>query len=370
MKKFALFVSMLALSACGGGSGGNIDARDAAIASNENITKMNSFVIIGDNTSSTTRSGATNNVQLSDGTIQYDLENVTFKSIPGSGVIANLVFHTDDNGKIVSFEYPDAEELMAQGNCDITVGPIERQGDTNVFVEHAVLDEEFGELAGQVANIPYEYISYAKDLGLKYSDFGIVKSDIASTGIPELEAWGTQETPFAGGYDIKNVNNTAMNTLAQDGDIIFTGLAKGQVSYHDWDAGIGGASIALPGGLTDNAATLTFAQDGTQTLAANFPNWARIEAVKAVDNTNQFTVHESYIDDTSRWYLEPGSHAGLNDGQIGEHGMAFQTGYYGDDGNPTEGVALLQYQYQSDFNPEIDDYNNHINLDLGFGGTR
>ena len=374
MKKIAILTSLLTLTACGGSVNGFSSL--SPTESNARVTGMNSFVVIGGSNPTInphTRASGSGILQ-NDGGVRYDLENVTFKSIPTSGVIADLVFHTDENGKIISFEYPDAEALMeGHSGSEITVGPIERVGDTAVFVEHAVLDEEFGDLAGQVVDFPNEYISYAKDLGLRYSDFGVIRTDITSTGIPELQVWGVMETPFAGGYDIKNVNNADMNVLAQNGNIVFTGLAKGQVSYHDWDAGVGGVDIALPGGLTDNAATLTFAQDGTQTLAADFTNWAKIDAVKAADGTNQFIVNEVYVANDSPYYIET-SPANLPDGVMAEHAMAFQTGYYGDEGTPIEGVGLVQYQHEWDYgfinSIGREEYEHHLNVDLGFGGTR
>ena len=374
MKKFTILTSLLALTACGGGSGGGAGTPVlSAEESNSRITNMNTFVVIGGANPTTNARAATT---LEDGVVRYDLENVTFKTIPTSGVIADLKFHTDENGKITAIEYPDAERIMAEHEgSDVTVGPIERKGDTNVFVEHAVLDEAVGDLpAGTVIDIPTEYISYAKQLGLKYSDFGVLKTDIASTGIPELQVWGTMNTPFAGGYNVKNVNNDQMNDIAQNGDMVFTGLAKGNVSYHDWNAGVGGADISLAGGLTDEHATLTFAQDGTQTIAADFTNWARVEAVKAADGTNQFIVHQSYVGTESPWYIGT-SPANLRDGEMDEYSMAMQTGYYGDNGTPTEGVGLVQYQHQWGGQHYVEDEDrydaeNHVNVDMGFGGTR
>ena len=55
---------------------------------------------------------------------------------------------------------------------------------------------------------------------------------------------------------------------------------------------------------------------------------------------------------------------------MNEHAMAFQTGYYGDNNAPNEGVGLVQYQYMHGHNAGIDDYEHHVNVDLGFGGTK
>ena len=376
MKKLTILTSLLALTACGGGSGGGAGTPDLTVReSNANVTGMDSFVVIGgaNPTINANARSAKMGILQEDGGTRYDLENVTFKSIPTSGVIADLKFHTDDNGKIVSVEYPDAVKIMEEhSGSDVTVGPLERKGDTNIFVEHVVLDEEFGDRAGQKVDIPNEYISYAKEIGLKYSDFGIVKMDLSKTGVPEFENIVDWSTPFAGGYNVKKVDGSAMKDLAQKGDIVFSGLAKGQVSYHDWNATIGDRPLA--GGLTDKKATLTFAKDGTQTLAADFKNWAKIEAVKAPDGTNQFIIRESYVANDSPYYIGT-SPSGLPDGVMDEHTMVMQTGYYGDNGKPIEGVGLVQYQHQWGDPHYVEsekrwDIENHVNVDLGFGGIK
>ena len=375
MKKLTILTSVLALTACAGGSGGGNDSLTPE-QSNARVTNMNSFVVVGGTnpTVNPNARAATTGILQSDGGTRYDLENVTFKSIPTSGVIADLKFHTDENSKIVSIEFPDAERIMADHEgSDITVGEMKRQGDTNIFVEHAVLDEEFGDRAGQTVDIPTEYVSYAEQVGLKYSDFGVLKADLASAGLAEFQDGEPFFlTPFMGGYDIKNVNNEQMANLAQENNIVFTGIAKGQVSYHDWDIG---GDIPLEGGLYDENATLTFAQDGSQTLAADFTNWAKIEAQQAENDKLSFKVVESYIPEDSKYYINTDV-SNLDNGDMsGEHNMAMQTGYYGDNNIPSEAVGLVQYQHQwgDPYYVESEnrwDVENHVNVDLGFGGTR
>lgn len=348
MKKIAVLTSVLALVACGGGSGGDL----STAASNARVTGMNSFIVVG-GSNPTVNPNARSASPLEDGGTQYDLEDVTFKTIPTSGVISDLVFHTNGSGKIKSIEFADAENLRG----DVFVGPIKRRGNSNVFV--AKPDQLEMEQKG---DIPIEYITYAKQLGLTYSDFGVLRADISALGNPDMTIW---DMPFAGGYNVKKVDNDRMNDLAASGDIVFSGLAKGMVSYQDKNEG--GMDIALPGGLTDEHATLTFAHDGKQILAANFENWARIEAVKAANETNQFKVLENYLPEGSPYRLND-SPAGLEDGEMNQHSMTFKTGYYGDDNAPIEGVGLVQYQYMWDLGE--DDYIHHINVDLGFGGTK
>lgn len=366
MRKLTILTSVLALAACGGGSGGgagtpgaivtpndNLTPQQRAANSNANVTGMNSFVVIGGSNPTinpNARAASTHVFNQSDGGTRYDLENVTFKTIPTSGVIDDLIFHTDSDGKITSIEFPNAEAIMASHDgSDVPVGELTRQGDdTNEFSWDGT---------------PIYYNSYAQQLGLKYSDFGILQFDTTNMGGDMV-----YNIPFFGGYDIKNVDNNRMKDLAEDGDIVFTGTAKGQVVYSHF-SGDKQTDTPLEGGLMDEQATLTFAQDGTQTLAADFTNWAQIEAVKAANGTNQFIVRESYVANNSPYYLET-SPAGLEDGVMNEHTMAYQTGYYGDNKAPNEAVGLVQYQYMHGYNADINDYEHHVNVDLGFGGTR
>ena len=365
MKKYLVLTSVLALAACGGGSGGDSQVLSAQ-DSNARVTGMNSFVIIGGDNPTVNPNVARSSILQPDGGIWYDLENVTFKSIPTSGVIADLKFHTDENGKIVSMEFPDAESIMAgHDSVSVMVGEMKRRGDTNVFISRP------GQIPNmdQTGEMTLEYQSYAKQAGqgLTYSDFGLLKVDTSVlVGADE----DTVYIPFMGGYDPKNVDNDRMKVLAQSDDVVFSGLAKGSVSYSNLANNTGFSEK-----LEDDDATLTFAQDGKQTLAADFTNWAKIEAVKAADGTNQFKViGEPYVDSTSKLYLTT-SPAGLEDHDkkedpmVAVYMMAMQTGYYGDNNAPNEGVGLVQYQQMTGYNAGINDYEHHVNVDLGFGGT-
>ena len=366
MKKYLILTSVLALAACGGGhhGGGVLSATD----SNARVTGMNSFVIIGGD-NPTVNPNARSSSILGDGGIQYDLENVTFKTIPTSGVISNLVFHTDDNGKIVSMEFPDAENIMAgHESVSVMVGEMERQGDTNIFISHP------GQIPNmdQSADMKIVYESYAEKRDengqiiqegpqLSYSDFGLLKVDTSVlVGADE----DTVYIPFMGGFNAKNIDNDRMNDLAQSGDIVFSGLAKGSVSYSNLANNTGSSER-----LEDTNAKLIFGQDGSQVLKADFENWASIEAVKASNGKNQFVVLEKHVNNDSPYYIET-SAPDLPDGVMDEQSMAFQTSYYGDNNAPDEGVGLVQYQQMSGYNANINDYEHHVNVDLGFGGTR
>lgn len=365
-----------------------------------------------------------------------------------------LKFNVDTDGKIVSYEYPDYLIHNDDGTVefngdeypvdDDTDGIIARKNNTNIFVQEseiplsAMNDEDPDANIVSVDNITDvndsikvklydEYISYGKQLGLKYSDFGIMKNDFRTAtfdvnGVNDagkqeirefLDAWGVTMTPFAGGYVSKKISDTDMATLANNGDITFTGTAVADVRYRDGYAYNGnGIDVPLTDGLmTDDGATLVFNQDGKQTLTADFSDdWYKIQAIKDTDGTNQLVVFgdrngDGNIDENDRVtkkidvdgdgtvrtydFTIATSPTGL-DGDYNviqsqdSHQMIFTTGYYGDNNTPNEATATMNYQFQNssdwDWYQDPNDNNNwkpddhggdgNIGVELGFGGTR
>lgn len=367
MKKILILTSVLALAACGGGHHGGETTNDIltpqqreAMGSNAIVTNLNSFIVVGGSNPTVnpnSRAASTHIFSEPNGGTIYDLENVTFKTIPTSGVISDLMFHTDENGKIVSIEFLDAERIMAEhGNSSVLVGELERIDKTNIFIAHP------GQInMPQTEDMQIEYISYADEesgLGLKYADFGVLKMDSSKLAGADVD---TYYMPFMGGFDAKNIDYDQMKNLAQNSDMVFTGMARGTVIYSDELT-----DEVESKSLIDNNAKLTFASNGTQTLTADFEDWAKVQAIKAADGTNQFKV-DSYVTASSNLYLTD-SPAGLVEGEMNEHSMAFQTGYYGDNNAPNEAVGLVQYQHGTDYNDGLHDYEKHINVDFGFGG--
>lgn len=365
-----------------------------------------------------------------------------------------LKFNVDKDGKIESYEYPDYLIHNDDGTVefngdeypvdDDTDGIIARKNNTNIFVQEseiplsAMNDEDPDANIVSVDNITDvndsikvklydEYISYGKQLGLKYSDFGIMKNDFKTAtfdvnGVNDagkqeirefLDAWGVMMTPFAGGYVSKKISDDDMNTLANNGDITFTGTAVADVRYRDGYAYNGnGIDVPLTDDLmTDDGATLVFNQGGKQTLTADFSDdWYKIQAIKDTDGKNQLVVFgdrngDGDITDADRVtkkidvdgdgtvrtydFTIATSPTGL-DGDYNviqsqdSHQMIFTTGYYGDNNTPNEATATMHYQFQNssdwDWYQDPNDNNNwkpdehggdgNIGVELGFGGTR
>ena len=377
-----------------------------------------------------------------------------------------LKFNVDKNGVIISYEYPDYLVHNDDGSVnftryddngnheypteDDTDGLIMRQDNTNVFVQEntiplsAMNDEDPDANIVSIENITDvnsdiivklydEYISYGKQLGLKYADFGIMKNDFkkatfASSGLNEagkqevrefLDAWGVMITPFSGGYASKSISSEDMTALANNGDITFTGTAFEDVRYRD-GVSYNGNGIDIPltdDMMTDDNATLVFDNTGTQTLTADFSdNWYKIQAIQSADGTNQLIVFgdrngDGDINDDDRVtktfdvdgdgtirtydFTLATSASGLtgdnnvmpefddqgNPFSTDTESMTFKTGYYGDNNAPSEATAPMRdsldnssdWEWVNDngnWHPNDNGGDGNINVELGFGGTR
>lgn len=399
MKKYFAITPVLLLTACSGGSGGVVGTADtltpeqraAAIASNSQITDMDSFIIVGGNnpTVNSNARATTMGVLQSDGGVRYDLEDVEFKT-------ASMSMNTGvDDRAIIKFETKDGKidkiKMSLEGVDDVgsdidmkIVGV--RRGDTNVFADGILSFKENN--IEQAENIPNEdfgllYSSKAKDnnQGLRYADWGVVQwGDVGN--------WDTSNY-FAGGYDVKRTdkdNYTHMNELAHNADdekLTFSGRADGIVRIGSMSDD---TDVLYADGVNkldlSTDATLEFA-NGTSTLTANFDNWYDVSAT--MDNTGNLTNlvftngdkvdnnSNPIIDDTFKWVR--------NDNPLDEH-VAEETRniiihdnhtdtvirdgfveYYGDNGNPAEAVGVIRYG--DSLNPS-----GAMRFDMGFGAKR
>ena len=321
---------------------------------------------------------------LKSNTEVMNLKDVMFNTT-AAGRITRLKFNVDDTGKIVSLEYPDAQQIMDEAAglendyTEITIGPIPRVPDTDTFVEKI-------EHEGQIFSFPRKYISYARELGLKYSDFGVLESDLRDAG----GDWGISFDPFAGGYETKEIDANRMTELAQNGEIIFNGLARGDVTYFWCDGPCNDENHYEPsieGGLRDDNATLVFSPDGKQTLSANFTNWYNIQAIHNADGTNQFKIIGGDGGNDKRFHLNTDPNAPLlsDNGSLTNNGVTYErmnmyVGYYGKDNEPSEAVGLVKYQFTPSLKTIEDetgvgthwepDPNGNVSVSLGFGGKR
>lgn len=182
-----------------------------------------------------------------------------------------------------------------------------------------------------------DYVSDAKQMGLSYSDFGLI--NIISQGSDEFLI------PFAGGYADKAIAVTKIDT-----DMEFSGRATGRV--------VRGNNIIELIQDASRPTTLKFdSQSEISTLNANFNNWYDV----TVDSTGAISFTD-YKDNN-----HPGGTSidmqlaatANDDGVITVPGATMNVGYYGPSGSPTQATGLVHYQET--------DVENPVSLDMAFG---
>lgn len=255
MKKYLVLTSVLALAACGGGSGGaGINARDAAIENNKKITGMNSFVIVGGDNPTVNTNARVSGISH-DGT-EYNLEDVVFYS-------GDKEFENADEDFKVRFKTNDAGEIIALDTID--------DGEHEIVNKLPGEDNKFGRDYDSGDGFDYASLRlFGKEKGMQYSDFGFI--EIYGTGDSENPMF---IVPIAGGYEVKNVDPDRAHLA---GDLVFNGTAVGNVG--EPDTKVAGDRLML----RDNNAKLTFKQaTGDSELRANFDNWYDVVATTYSD---------------------------------------------------------------------------------------
>jgi hypothetical protein len=405
MKKLAILTSILVLTACGGGSGGghnvpgeviapmdslSAEQRAAAIASNAEITGMNSFVIVGGNnpTVNTNARNAHGGTKLHDGGVRYDLSNVNLRTTtfnddyinPDDG--AKIVFHIK-NGEIVKLGLVGPEVFGEKGlvgsrnkKTELFDGTATLSFKNEVYEkwdngeEHQVFDKD--------GNPVYEIVTETVDFGLTYQGFGndfaknekLQYADFGQLIISDTE--GESKEYFAGGYRVKKINlDDAKVEIAKE--MNFTGIADARVSGKEYKRVLeNGNSIEqdIPKSmnLRDNAAQLTLATDGTSKLNANFSNWYDVSVdfdksgkvagivfdnpADGVDKDLLFSTwdkdenggyktdinyHQTHVAKKQQYIANSDT---LDDTNVIRNGFVE---YYGDNDSPAEAVGTLKY---------------------------
>ena len=174
-----------------------------------------------------------------------------------------------------------------------------------------------------------DYVSDAKQMGLSYSDFGLINIQSSMDSDHQVDAW---LVPFAGGYDDKKI---AVADIVSD--MTFTGRAVGTATKGD-------DSINLAG-----TATLNFKTGDTPTseLVANFDNWYNVTITQNGDAPNANFVFSGNPTETDVILTNTTGTGTMN------------VGYYGPAGSPTEATGLVHYQET--------DVENPVSLDMAFG---
>lgn len=349
MKKLSYLTLAGLLAACAGGGGGGSGGggglperaaiSDAAIASNEAITKMVSEIGKSSGGTIVNSGRAATGTFNHNGTIYttYRLDDVDFKTLITSGAADKLKFLVDADGRINGIQFENVSH--SDGSSANMFKPMERQGETATF-----------EMASSDLNGTFEYKSYATLLGLQYSDFGVVRVNAIDRGNTITD----YDIPFVGGYAAAKADKFNMPAGTTT---TFTGTAAGMVMDKDMNGALA---------LNDTNATLKFnrATGGTETLSASFSNWYDIEVVRPANGPITFNIDGTGKTIASQYQINPPNPV-LNNGQFNNNEVAlFDVNYYGLNNTAEEATALFQYQ-APDSNPA-----GNVNVMIGFGGTR
>ena len=177
-----------------------------------------------------------------------------------------------------------------------------------------------------------DYVSDAKQMGLSYSDFGLINIQSSMNSDHQVDAW---LVPFAGGYDDKKI---AVADI--DSDMTFSGRAVGTATKGENSINLGGT------------ATLNFKTGDTPTseLVANFDNWYNVTITQNGDAPNANFVFSGNPTETDVILTNTTGTGTMN------------VGYYGPAGSPTEATGTVQFTETG--------VDNGVKMDMSFGATK
>ena len=186
-----------------------------------------------------------------------------------------------------------------------------------------------------------DYVSDAKQMGLSYSDFGLINIVSSMDGDQRVDVF---LMPFAGGYDDKKI---AVADI--DSDMTFTGRATGRVQKN--------GNVMQLKQDENRPTTLTFdSQSQTSTLNANFNNWYDV----VVDSTGAISFTDYKNNNDGGTYIDMQLATTANDdGVITANGANMNVGYYGPSTTPTEATGTVQFTETG--------VDNGIQMDMAFG---
>lgn len=260
----------------------------------------------------------TSRTELADNAIVLTVDNATLTATNDY----KMKFTLDGDGEIIGM-------TLTRDSGDVI---LDKLGDSSTFYGSDIEN-------GRVLEL--DYVSDAKQMGLSYSDFGLINITSSMDGDQRVDEF---LMPFAGGYDDKKI---AVADI--DSDMTFTGRATGRVAK--------GAHIVQ---LQQDAArptTLTFdTQSKTSTLNANFKNWYDV----TVDSTGAISFTDYKNNNDGGTYIDMQlATTPDDDGVITANGANMNVGYYGPSTTPTEVTGTVQFTETG--------VDNGVQMDMAFG---
>ena len=257
----------------------------------------------------------TSRTELIKNTTVLTVDNATLTATNGY----KMKFKIDDTGEIIGM-------TLTRDSGDVV---LDKLGDSSTFYGSDIEN-------GRVLEL--DYVSDAKQMGLSYSDFGLINILSSMDGDQRVDVF---LMPFAGGYDDKKI---AVADI--DSDMTFTGRATGRVAK--------GAHAVQLQQDTASPTKLTFdTQSKTSTLTANFNNWYDV----VVDSTGAISFTD-YKNNNNGVDMQLATTPN-DDGVITKNGANMNVGYYGPSTTPTEVTGTVQFTETG--------VDNGIQMDISFG---
>lgn len=263
----------------------------------------------------------TSRTELIKNTTVLTVDNATLTATNGY----KMKFKIDDTGEIIGM-------TLTRDSGDVI---LDKLGDSRTFYGSDIEN-------GRVLEL--DYVSDAKQMGLSYSDFGLINILSSMDGDQRVDTW---LMPFAGGYDDKKI---AVADI--DSDMTFTGRATGRVAK-------GAHAVQLQQDAA-RPTKLTFdTQSKTSTLNANFKNWYDV----TVDSTGEISFTDYKDNNPGGTPIDMQLATTPNDdGVITANGANMNVGYYGPSTTPTEVTGTVQFTETG--------VDNGIQMDMSFGATK
>ena len=374
MKKFTILTSLLALTACGGGSGGG--SAPASVSLSPDLTvgldKMSFETTDGDTLKFNIENG--NIVSMTE--IEEDGSKMTYAHTDGNKFKINNVrvyeagVDSDDIRDMLHDQYDITytEDIATGVSSTKELNPTERKAlliEQNLTLMKKngveITDEVRAAVTGVINGIDswntflvnsatMNIESMGKNLKLAYSDFGTITTDYDFT------------------YDGQHDSDT-------DHELYTAGYNKNKVEKPNTDMTFAGAAIASiqKFGSDDtmlsktNYAALTVDNSGKETLTMNFTKAANPWYDVKITKDGTYPTVEINVNDAATAKIKKDDFKATADmtqqwsgGKNGSKGLV--TSYYGADGKATEAIATSQFGLADTT------YHNGMHVEAVFGG--
>ena len=306
--------------------------------------------------------------------------------------------HGGPNG---AAEPGDAEALFAYVRDELIPNLTMADFDGSKSMDDRHTDHAFYDL--ETSKITTKYNSYAKEMNLAYSDFGVIDLDLKTTHSNRKSGNLEEEDTayvFAGGYEAKRIDPSLIQ-----GELNFEGIAKGRVVYVSENNYVDSQDVVSKKKDLDGKLTLNF-KNGAETLNAKFNNWYDVtvrpnagdpskrdiefkNGNRITDNDFKFRGQNTYVvtDMTGAQQIKAGGNEHVvvppdEHGYVtGESNGLVHTAYYGDRGRPSEVTGYVAYientPYRSDGLPpdtpgSVEDLDRvkSLDLEMAFGAKK